>query len=268
MLAVAEPIADVANPPQPSPTEAPQETPPLDVAVAATLEGRGRWGLAAIIPVVWLVVLEGAQLALAGHLHLTPNVGAVVGLFLEATIGLSVVIGVRVAGIPGGWRTGLGVGSLRWGDGRRIPGWVVLQYSARFAVGIAIAAVFPGWLQQTVSNDPLSLHLSVVSDCIIGFNGAVVAPLCEELLCRGIILRAVMRRHGFFAGAWVSSLVFGLAHAYEQPTWGSAATFTLLMGAFGMLQCLLLRRTGRLLPGMCVHGLVNTISGLLALAHP
>lgn len=52
---------------------------------------------------------------------------------------------------------------------------------------------------------------------------AVLAPLFEELLCRGVVLEAVRARHGAVRAWLVSSLFFGVMHLYPAQAVGAFA---------------------------------------------
>jgi membrane protease YdiL (CAAX protease family) len=104
-----------------------------------------------------------------------------------------------------------------------------------------------------------------VSLAIFVVSVVIVAPLVEELLFRGLLLRAAMWRFGFWPGAFASSLFFGLAHAPGGVTWQSALFLTVMMTVFGLLQCVLVRRTGRLTPGIGVHATLNSLAAFLTI---
>jgi len=76
---------------------------------------------------------------------------------------------------------------------------------------------------------------------------AIITPIKEEILYRGIIHRFFEGRYNFWVGLIVSSLIFGLLH-FDYPV---SAT---IMGAIFVL---LNRKTNSLLPSMLLHGLWN-----------
>jgi len=76
---------------------------------------------------------------------------------------------------------------------------------------------------------------------------AIITPIKEELLYRGIIHRFFESRYNFWVGLIVSSLIFGLLH-FDYPV---SAT---IMGAIFVL---LYRKTNSLIPSMLLHGLWN-----------
>jgi membrane protease YdiL (CAAX protease family) len=239
----------------------------LDRDLTATLGDRkARWGIAATVATAWLVIAELIGHATKSNLQADSVVGQLVGAAFELSIAVVVVAAVLAARIPVGWRRGVGLGRWQASDGKTVLIWAGGQYAARFVLASAVVAIAPGLTHGFVSNNDLA-RLSTAPRVLAVFTAAVIAPVAEELLCRGLILRAVMRRYGFAAGATASSLVFGFAHAYQEPTAEATLLIAIITGTFGMIQCVLVRREGRLLPAVGVHSLVNTVASLLALRH-
>ncbi|MFE3773909.1 CPBP family intramembrane glutamic endopeptidase [Streptomyces sp. NPDC059122] len=94
-------------------------------------------------------------------------------------------------------------------------------------------------------------------------SGAIATPIGEELAFRGVLANA-LGRYGPWVGVIGSSTVFALAHGMN----------VILPVAFvvGATSALLLRRTGSVWPGVCVHAVNNGMSvlvpALLALSAP
>lgn len=82
----------------------------------------------------------------------------------------------------------------------------------------------------------------------------VVAPIFEELLCRGVILEAVRRKHGGLVACLLSSLVFGIMHIEPQA----------VLNAFmiGMLLGYLYLRTNSIFASIIIHFFNNVIAYL------
>jgi len=66
---------------------------------------------------------------------------------------------------------------------------------------------------------------------LLAIVAGAVAPVCEELLFRGLLLRALQRRVSPTAAVVISALVFALAHPMLSPTWG---TFAIVPALFGL----------------------------------
>lgn len=91
-------------------------------------------------------------------------------------------------------------------------------------------------------------------------NGALIAPIVEELFFRGLIFNALAVRTPVVLAALVSGVLFGLAH-------GDAILFPVL-AVFGMIQALIYRASGNLVVPMIVHAANNAIFLGLMIAIP
>jgi uncharacterized protein len=111
----------------------------------------------------------------------------------------------------------------------------------------ALAAMAPRSAQEML--------LWIALSCTAGF--------VEEFAFRGYLLRQFAApAHALWLGVFGSSLIFGIAHAYE------GAAGMIAIAAYGALFCglAILRRTLR--PGMIAHAWHDIFSGaMLALAH-
>jgi uncharacterized protein len=88
---------------------------------------------------------------------------------------------------------------------------------------------------------------------------AVVGPVVEELLFRGLLTAAFRRRFGPMRTALVTAAVFALAHVLPRVI---PPVFIL-----GLALALVYERTGSALPGILVHCLYNGIAVAAALTH-
>lgn len=84
------------------------------------------------------------------------------------------------------------------------------------------------------------------------------APLVEELIFRGSLLRHLRRRLGVLAAAMVSALFFGFMHSYE-------ALLLLPVIMLGFVFALMRQWRGSLVPSMTAHALHNGVMLALAL---
>ena len=178
--------------------------------------------------------------------------GFVAGLLL-ATIGYGIsgdeaghagalTIGLALVGQFGGWIAGLvvvsrrkGRGSLRADFGLVVHGrdlWVIVV-----GIGLEIALavmVFP--IADLVNNERQGVVHDLESArgvhlALLALFAGLIAPVCEELLFRGLLLRALQRRFSAAAAVVISALVFALAHPALDPTWG---TFVIVPALFGL----------------------------------
>ncbi len=82
----------------------------------------------------------------------------------------------------------------------------------------------------------------------------VVPPIFEELLCRGVILEAVRRKHGGWIACVVSSLMFGVMH-FEPQSVINAFMIGLLLGYLYI-------RTNSIFAPIIIHFLNNVMAYL------
>ena len=82
------------------------------------------------------------------------------------------------------------------------------------------------------------------------FWGAIVVPVLEEVLFRGLILQGLRERHGAQRALIVSSVLFGLVH-FENPLRVLMATLVGLVLGWWFL------RTGSLWPAIAGHVAIN-----------
>ncbi|WP_346779543.1 CPBP family intramembrane glutamic endopeptidase [Burkholderia sp. Ac-20345] len=88
----------------------------------------------------------------------------------------------------------------------------------------------------------------------------LVAPVLEEMLFRGIMLRSFLRQYPPGTAIAHSAAVFGLAHL-------NVYQFVLAFG-IGLLIGKLYAATRSLLPGILLHAFYNTIVVIVALKTP
>ncbi|GAA2687574.1 MULTISPECIES: CPBP family intramembrane glutamic endopeptidase [Actinosynnema] len=198
--------------------------------------------VALLVPgTLWLLSLP-ADGAAAGHAGLLVSGGAGIGAFALAAL-------VRIRRLDVfGFRRASG-GQLAVG-----AGFGVLAYFANAAVVAAYTVLVAndnpqGGYQAAAGAGALSFVVSLLA-------GALLTPLGEELLFRGVVANA-LGRYGWWAGVPLSSAVFALAHGIN----------VILPVAFlvGVLSAVLLRRTGSIWPSVLVHA-VNNGLGVVAAA--
>lgn len=84
-------------------------------------------------------------------------------------------------------------------------------------------------------------------------GGAILTPLGEELLFRGVIANA-LNRYGRLAGVGLSSVIFGLTHGV-----GAILPVAIMIGLF----CgILFRMTGSVWPCVALHAIYNGLHGV------
>ncbi|PFK46986.1 CPBP family intramembrane metalloprotease [Bacillus cereus] len=81
-------------------------------------------------------------------------------------------------------------------------------------------------------------------------SSALLGPIFEEILYRGIILRFLEIRYSFFTGLIISSLLFGLAHDYDLA-------FIIFATLLGIIDGLLYKKTNSIIPVLIGHMTYN-----------
>ena len=177
----------------------------------------------------------------------------VVASFVLASVGYGIsgdkaghagalTIGLALFGQFGGWVVGLvvvsrrkGRGSLRGDFGLVVHARDVWLVVAGIGLEIALALmVLP--ISDLVQNQRQGVVKDLESAhglhlALLALFAGLIAPVCEELLFRGLLLRALRRRFSPVVAVAVSALVFALAHPALDPTWG---TFVIVPALFGM----------------------------------
>jgi len=154
----------------------------------------------------------------------------------------ALTVGFALVGQFGGWLLGLVVVSRRKGRGTlradfglavhaRDAGFLLVGIGLEIALALMVLPIsdLVQNQRQGVVKDLESahgLHLALLA----AFAG-LIAPVLEELLFRGLLLRALRRRFSPVVAVALSALVFALAHPALDPTWG---TFVIVPALFGL----------------------------------
>jgi membrane protease YdiL (CAAX protease family) len=236
--------------------------PALDDRIAEIAADPGRtWGFRdALLGLLAVPAVFAVTVAL---LSVVPEVPGALATAL-ATVGLAAVavaLARRAARQSGGWERALGLQLPEWSDLGRIIVWSLLLFVVQAAVISALVAL-PGLRGAQADNSSFLRDEPLLSLLLFAVLAAAVAPVLEELLFRGLVLRGLMLRLGFWPAATVSSVFFGLFHA--QSTGRDAVVIVVATAVFGLGLCVLTRRTGRLGPGIGVHALRNALAIVFA----
>jgi membrane protease YdiL (CAAX protease family) len=102
----------------------------------------------------------------------------------------------------------------------------------------------------TMPESPIYLAITIISIALIG-------PIAEEFIFRGMLLHRMMKKTSMWGGILISSTVFGILHAD-------------VIGAtlFGIITSLLFLKTGNLLIPILLHIFNNSIAVLLTFIAP
>lgn len=139
--------------------------------------------------------------------------------------------------------------SLRGLNPLLILGGIVVMISMGIVIEPLLGIVDAQQLPMPVPGEGAWSILSVV----------VLAPICEELLCRGILLEGLRTRYGITAALLGSSFFFAIIHLHP----------VMVINAFvlGLLFAILTLRTQSLWPSILLHALNNGLALLLMWAE-
>lgn len=99
---------------------------------------------------------------------------------------------------------------------------------------------------------------------ILFFMGAVIfAPMVEELLFRGVLLRALLRKVQPYAAVLLSAVIFALVHYLGDP---NTLPFLPALTGLGALLAVVALRTGDLSAPIFIHAGFNLTTTILFLA--
>lgn len=226
------------------------------------------WGWRPVVlPCVGLVVaiVAGAAATHFAHPHgfaaaLATTI--VVTALLYAVLVASIVYAGRdLARRYSGWGWTFGLQRPKPMDFAWLAAGFGMAFGGRIVVGILANALDRNALKQS-QNLVVHSH-SITVYLALGVIVVLVAPVVEELMFRGLMLRTLMRRWGFWPAALLSSAIFAVFHTYEVDTLAGALTLAAVVFTLGLSNCLLARWSGRLAAGIMNHMLFNGLAILV-----
>jgi membrane protease YdiL (CAAX protease family) len=206
-----------------------------------------------LVTVLLLAALPGLDASSATQLQVLGTVVATALLGMAAAL-----VARRPAARSGGAQRALGLELPAWSDAGTVLGWSLLLLLAQGAALVAVAAAVPALRGVPADNASFLRAAEPAALVVLAVAAVLVAPVLEELLFRGVILRGLMLRTGFWPAAVVSSVVFGLFHATGTAL--DAVPIVVATGVFGLGLCLLTRGTAALGPAIGVHALRNALA--------
>lgn len=166
------------------------------------------------------------------------------------------------------WRARIGVFGGRRGGRDALAGLIggVLLYPAIVIVGLVLTVLFETVSgRPTTTPDQLPQHLNTPEAIASVILAVFVAPVAEELFFRGILFRSIRDRRGFWLGALVSGLIFGLAH-YEAAAWQDTVLLQSIMVFTGVALAYIYERRGNLVANVTAHMVFNVVGVFLILS--
>lgn len=228
-----------------------------------TPETRLRWGHGAFW-LAWFVslvagVIGGLIAAVAMGLDLASNDPAILVASLVAQAAGAVGAVAAISAIRG-------QGSLRADFGFELRGrdapWLLVGAGLQLGVAIALTPLTllePDRAQSVVESfEETSSGIALVT---FAFAVVVLAPISEELLFRGVLLRAFLRRTSPGAAVLWSSAIFASVHVLLDPTVGSALALPALM-LLGLVSADQAVRTQSLSRSMLLHAGFNLLTAV------
>lgn len=150
-----------------------------------------------------------------------------------------------------------------FGITRVAPRWLAIA----FVIGIGVVALNLGVTtlvsMTTDAADVQGGYQSAATSGIAGFIGAillgaVLTPIGEELLFRGVLF-TLLTRYGVWVAAILSSIVFALSHGLNLAT---PVAFIV-----GLAAAWLMHATKSIWPGVVVHAVNNASSSIVSLIY-
>lgn len=238
--------------------------PALDNAVRALAQRGWQWSIQRSLIAVFALIPIGVVLSLVAVVTGLPGMA---GSFVAYGVLVWVVVwvGRQAAADGGGWGTAFGWQRPIWMDAASATLGLLVAYLVRTIALVLLVAVYPTLRDEEVSNIDLSGRTTAYL-IAAGVLTIVVAPPIEELIFRGMLLRAGMLRYGFWLSAIGSSLLFGGLHAGQGGSVAEAVAIFVSISAFGFALCGIARYTGRLAPCVAVHMCSNALAFGIALS--
>jgi CAAX protease family protein len=223
---------------------------------APTVPGVTLW---LILRTLVLAEAAGIGLALATRFAVPEPVIARVVAFYAGLYG---VLLWRCNRIAGGW------GRVREAFGLRIK-WEDLPLGFAFAIGgilLEVVAVSPFLHDSRFRGSNTGLLVRFEHDlpsyAVVAALAVVVAPVCEELFFRGLVLRGLTARYGTTGALLTTTAAFALVHI--QPFAGTHNVMVLVaVSSVGLVLGMAALRYRRLGPGVVSHGLINLLAVVL-----
>ncbi|PUB10758.1 CPBP family intramembrane glutamic endopeptidase [Paenisporosarcina sp. OV554] len=151
---------------------------------------------------------------------------------------------------------------FRKGSGSWLPSLIgIMVISIAFSLSVfwlqlyALMPISPGLVDFFLEpfpmpESPVYLSITIISIALIG-------PIAEEFIFRGMLLHRMMKKTSMWGGILISSILFGVLHAD-------------IIGAsiFGIITSLLYLKTGNLLIPILLHVFNNSIAIILTFVAP
>jgi membrane protease YdiL (CAAX protease family) len=221
---------------------------------------RVRWGLGDFA-IAELCGLGGSVVAAAFVVDAPRPVRLIVLLFAQSAAVIGYLVWVARA---------KGVGSLSADFGLVVR----ITDLAWFFVGIGlqVVALVPTQLLVEAHGDTAKQEVVRIADrahgvqiVLIVLGVAVLAPVTEELLFRGLLLRSLLRRMEPGPAVFLAAVIFGVIHAVGDPSVGTLIALPAII-ALGLVSGIQAVRTGELSRSILLHMGFNVLTVVVLFA--
>jgi hypothetical protein len=151
----------------------------------------------------------------------------------------------------------------RWVD----TGWGPVTWIACLITEVVVGALVVGFHIPFTSNvkDVHEIHVDrayVVSLLVVA---VVAAPICEEIVFRGVVMRGLLSRTGAVMAVALQGVLFGMAH-FDPARGKGNIGLIMVLGAVGCVLGGAAYLVRRLTPTMIAHGIINALAMAIALS--
>lgn len=157
----------------------------------------------------------------------------------------------------------IGVRQFAWWWIPLVPILTFAQFFGMFIINTQLILRFTGkaFENPQIENITGGMRLTPIDLVLLLILVAIIAPVAEELLFRGLLYPVLRRSWGVTLAIILNALLFGFAHV----------VLILIPGLFfvGLILAWVRERSGSVIPGMLLHALQNgiIIIGIYALAN-
>ncbi len=227
---------------------------------------RIRWGL----PDAFLVWLAAGLLGILTQIPVADQDFADVdplykfGILLPGQQ-IPVLLGLVLVSRLKGWgslRGDFGL-ELRRDDARSF--WVGPALQVAFWIMLVPLSFFGGKIEQQQLIEDMERSGSVLAMALFTLGAVVMAPLVEETLYRGLLLRSLLRRFGAGTAVFVSASIFAGVHLLGDP---NTLRSMPALAALGVVLGVVATRTGSLSRPILIHAGFNLTTVVLVVLSP
>ncbi len=147
---------------------------------------------------------------------------------------------------------------------------IIAAIIAMFVLVTALGSLFSTLLHFKTPELAIAVfqHMQGWQKVLFAIFAVIVGPVWEEFVFRVFLFNAMQKWWGFWPGAIVSSVLFGLAHAQPPFVPAMFLALSLPLAVGGVILCTVYARTGNAWSNMITHASFNGLSLLLLTVAP